>query len=447
LAHSSAARTRQILLLSLILLSSALGVDAAHAAPADNRPVTQEQFRQLVKIFKNVVNRLDRVEKQVKDIESRPGGPSKKEEVIDLGASDAKVMSAPVEAASTRVGAHGGSLAMPTFKVYFDLDLIHRPGTGNNVFTFTNFHTFLFFEIIPTPDIQFSFDMNGQGSPNYYELDYQATPRLQLRFGKIWIPFDDLSPHNIFGGRTNVSRLRLAGDAFLPDLWAELGLGLKYQLIESKTISMTGWVYIVNGFGSGGTDPRQGGTNYPSFAGSAVGTLDNNRDKAIGGRIHTLLGRKWGFGFSFYSGRWNDETSSVAQRVNIVGIDSQLRLRATEFRAGLASMAVGLPGGPGEPYEPTPTNTNPGKSFTRGGYYVEAGQKLGREQQWKLLGRFGFVQTDNRVLSAGDQQLVGGTLLWKPGLIEYSFEHSRDLLKRDDKISYSYSAFRIIMAF
>jgi hypothetical protein len=425
----------------LALITLLLLAPQAQAAVPDSRPVTQEQFKQLVKIFKNVVNRIDTLEKDVKDLQSRPsGGAPKKEDVIDLGASDSKIQSAPVEAASTRVGTHGQSLAMPNFKVYFDLDLINRPGT-DSPFTFTNYHTFLFFEIIPTSDLQFSFDIGGFGSPNYYELDYQITSRLQMRFGKIWIPFDDLSPHNIFGGRVNVSRLAQSGQAaFLPDLWAELGVGLKYQLLETRNISMEAWLYIVNGFKDGGTDPIKLGNNYPSFGNSGVTVLDNNRDKAVGGRIHTLLGRKWGFGFSFYSGRWNAETSQTAQRLNIVGIDSQLRLKSTEFRVGLASMTAGLP-------EEVYNAAGDPKNFNRGAYYVEAGQKLGHDQQWKIVGRFGYVQPDNRVITFGDQQIVGGTLLWKPGLVEFSIESSRDLLKRDDKLSYSYSAARVIMAF
>ena len=58
------------------------------------------------------------------------------------------MQSAPVEAASNRVGSHGQQLAMPNFKVYFDLDLILAPGITNpSPFTFTNYHGFLFFEI------------------------------------------------------------------------------------------------------------------------------------------------------------------------------------------------------------------------------------------------------------------------------------------------------------
>src|SRR5579885_2905358 len=153
-----AARMRLV----LIMLSVCFFCPRANAAQPDTRPVTQEQFKQLVKIFKNVVNRLDSLEKEVKDLESRPGGggggnSQKKDEVIDLGASDSKVQSAPVESASSRVGTHGGMLAMPNFKTYFDLDLIDRPGT-NNPLSFANYHAFLFFEIIPAPDIQFSFD-------------------------------------------------------------------------------------------------------------------------------------------------------------------------------------------------------------------------------------------------------------------------------------------------
>ena len=40
-------------------------------------------------------------------------------------------------------------------------------------------------EIVPTPDIQFGFELSP--NPRYFELDYQVLPKLQLRVGKIWI--------------------------------------------------------------------------------------------------------------------------------------------------------------------------------------------------------------------------------------------------------------------
>ena len=45
-----------------------------------------------------------------------------------------------------------------------------------------------------------------------------------------------------------------------------------------------------------------------------------------------------------------------------------------------------------------------------------------------------------------DQTLVGGTLLWRPDLIEYSIEYSRDLKEIPGKPNYSYAAARVIVA-
>ena len=160
-------------------------------------------------------------------------------------------------------GPHGGGFP-PSFKVYFDLLLTYRPGV--TPITFDNFHTLLLADFIPRPDFQFSFEINP--TPRYFELDYKPSQRLTLRAGRIWIPFDDMGPHNYFGGHINTSRLAQpnATSYFLPDIWADLGVGVKYDLYESSKINLTGDFYIVNGFGAGGTDPTgqvTGGT--PTF--------------------------------------------------------------------------------------------------------------------------------------------------------------------------------------
>ncbi len=90
------------------------------------------------------------------------------------------------------------------FKVFFDLSLYSL--TDYAKLTFANFHSFLFLDVIPNKDVQFSFDVSSsRGSPSFYELDWRVSPTTQIRIGKIRIPFDDLSPHSLFGGRTNVS--------------------------------------------------------------------------------------------------------------------------------------------------------------------------------------------------------------------------------------------------
>ncbi len=56
-----------------------------------------------------------------------------------------------------------GSTAF-NFKVYFDLNLVSRPGVAD--LTFDNYHAFLFFEGTPMPEIQFNFDVSS--SPRFY---------------------------------------------------------------------------------------------------------------------------------------------------------------------------------------------------------------------------------------------------------------------------------------
>ena len=46
-----------------------------------------------------------------------------------------------------------------------------------------------------------------------------------------------------------------------------------------------------------------------------------------------------------------------------------------------------------------------------------------------------------------DQRIVGGALLYQPGMIQYSIETSQDLKKSDAKKSYSFSTIRVVMAF
>jgi len=339
--------------------------------------------------------------------------------------------SAPASQSTATPGSyHGASGFTPNFKVYFDLDFVNQPGLRD--LTFDNYHSFLFFEISPTPDMQFSFDVNP--SPRYYELDYMVHPKIQMRAGRIWIPWDDLSPHNIYGGRVNVSRLQAPGTAaFLPDLWTDLGVGARLTAIDSLNLSLVIDAYVVNGFHDGGSDPSpitaNDPTGYPSFSDSGS-TFDNNRNKAVGGRVHALLFKKLGLGASFYTGRWNNQDLDP-QSLTMIGFDGQLRLGRTEFRAGLATFLVNIPGA----------------SFNRGGTYIELGERLGAEGKVKLLGRAGLVQLDSRVIDITDQTIGGVTLLWQPGLIQYSIETSYDFNNIVGKPSRSYSAARLVVAF
>ncbi|MEK6580150.1 MAG: hypothetical protein AABZ55_13060, partial [Bdellovibrionota bacterium] len=363
------------------------------------------------------------------DKRSSGGQKVVKDGEVDLSSLDTAVAGAPpISVGGTgKYGTHGESVIHPNFKTYFDLALIVKPGQED--FSFDNYHSFLFFEILPTPDIQFSFEVST--APRFFELDYQLTPIIQLRIGKIWIPFDDMAPHNIFGGRVNVSKLKIASgnDLFLPDLWTDLGVGAKFSLIDRPKLSLTGHVYMVNGFNGGGADPTGATTNYPKFA--DTGGIDQNRNKLLGGRLQTTLVGMFSFGGSYAFGRWNPESESQSQGLSILGLDAQVRVRNSELRVGMAKMAVNTLGG----------------SFNRDGAYAEIAQRFGTNNAWKVLGRAGEVQLDSRRVASSDQQIMGGSLLFKPGLIEWSIEHSRDLKIIPGKQSYTYTAARAIMAF
>ncbi len=312
------------------------------------------------------------------------------------------------------------------FKVYFDLNLYSRPGITN--LGFDTFHTFLFLEGTPAPDMQFSFDVSA--SPRFYELDWQALPSLQIRAGKIWIPFDDTQIHDIYGGRVNVSRLEL-GTAFLPDIWTDLGVALKWVIRDVRDLNLVADVYVVNGFRSGGTDPVSPGSPYPSFADLPT-SADNNQDKAVGGRLHGVFWNRFGLGASAYQGRWSDQTQP-AYHVTMMEGDAQFRLPPTlsEVRLGIMSMKVTAPSG----------------TFYRAGTYAEFGQYLTRMRTWKLLFRGGTMQMDDRVLDVNDQRIVGAMLIWRPSVIQLSLEHSNDLEKVSGKPNYSFTNLRMAIMF
>jgi hypothetical protein len=331
----------------------------------------------------------------------------------------------PVEQA---MGPHGNVAPnQPHFQVLYDWLLTYQPGIKPPL-TFDSYHQLLLLEIYPDPSLYFGFEVSQ--NPRYFELDYSITSRVTLRFGRIYIPFDDLSPHSYFGGRANVARLiPLNGTAFLPDIWTDLGLGVKVELFNRPYASAEFHAYVVNGFGDAGArDPMSQATSYPQFG--SIPLTDNNKDKAMGARLHaSLLRNHIGIGASFYRGRYSSQNQDPAGMI-IFGLDGQLRYGGTEFRAGYAYMNVGL--------------TQSLGNMLRAGYYGELGQSFGK---WTVRARMGQVQNDNRVVAVTDQTIVGGAIIYKPGPVQLSFEYNRDLNQVATKTNYDYAAFRVVMAF
>jgi hypothetical protein len=342
---------------------------------------------------------------------------------------------------------------LPNFKFYFDFILRSWKGKdvsgGESAFGFDTYHQRLMVEFTPTPDLIFQADLLQQ---KYFESDYMLSPKVQVRWGRIWIPFDDLSPHNLFGGRINTSEFRQPNEtAFLPDIWADLGVGMRFTLADSPSVSSELHLYVVNGFQENrGGSPVQGegttGTNapYPTFDGTSGGTGDNNNDKAFGARWHSVFGRRVGLGASIYHDVYTnghdahaDGSPAPKEGIDMLGLDVQLRpTNTTEIRMGYVTMKVGL--------DPTLSSKS---SFSRGGSYIELGQRFGLEDRWKFLLRAGSSQNDNRVVDVSDKTIVGATILKNFGFVETQFNYFRDLHQVASKIAYDYGEFRIVTAF
>lgn len=318
-------------------------------------------------------------------------------------------------------------LGIPEFRFMFDFWLYHRPQIAP--LTFSNIHTLAMIDIIPVPELQFSFELSP--TPRYYQVSYQLTKRWEMRAGRIWIPFDLIGPqfpHNIFGGFVNVSQFRQpGGTAFLPDIWTDLGVALKYQLADTDKLSWTAQFYVVNGFQDGGNDPTgQVANKYPNFESAAA--IDNNSDKALGFRTHAMWHNRLGLGVSGYYGRYTD-AADTSKAVMMLGFDAQLKLPwGFDVKAGYAFMNVGLL---------APATS---ASFRRGGMYIEGTQRLGRT--WKLFARGGTVQNDSRAVGVDDVTMVGGGIIYTLGYLQLTVMYQHDLNTVTSKTSYDIMATR-----
>lgn len=318
-------------------------------------------------------------------------------------------------------------LAEPNFKIYFDFLLQRRPGI--NPLTFDHYHTLLLLEILPNADLSFSFEVNP--SPRYYELNLKLTPNLMLRLGRIWIPFDQMNPHNMFGGWIYTSRFSQpnARSVFLPDLWTDLGVGFRYQLADSKAINLATDLYFVNGFQDGGSDPLGQVSVYPSF--SSPSGVDNNAAKGVGTRLSALLGGRLSLGASVYRDVYSDESLASTQSILMLGLDGGFRLSTTEIRAGYISMKVSLP---------SPASTG----LTRGAIYTELIQRFGKN--WRAFLRAGSAQNDNRVIDVTDKQVLGASLQYDKTLYKIELQYYRDLNKIPVKVNTEFMAARFVVS-
>jgi hypothetical protein len=442
----------------LLLLTQPAFSDPSVTPSPSSPPITQEQFRAWTDWAKKAVQNLDLREKKVEAEEAKlkanaaaNPSPSQSEQAVDLSNLAA---SPPSETPGNPQYIPGSGALTPRFTAYFDLNFVNQPGTADSL-AFDSYHNFLFFDIAPTPDLTFSFNLLGpQTIPLYYELDYQATPKLTLRAGKIWIPFDDLSwsdPHTIFGGRVGLQQLMPStgggnGSIFLPSVWTELGVGAKYVIVDKKNLQVETHACLLNGFTDGGIDPA-GGAEYPQFneytpnTGTLNGGSGNHRAKSYDLRAHALLNNRFGLGVSYYHGQWNQDgdpnSGGAGLDLSMIGVDAQAQAFGLEFRLGVASMTVDLP----------PEQSPFSSKAKRGGDYIEVGRPFAKNK-WKLLARVGKLQLDNRIILPTDGTIAGATILYNPGTIQFSIDYSRNITYPATTIDFSsYTDLRMLMMF
>lgn len=360
------------------------------------------------------------------------------EDTIDLdkletpAAAPAAVKPAGAAAAHAGAPAAAPAGAGPMFKFMFDFWLYNRPGVAP--LTFSNIHTLALVEITPTPDLVFGFELAP--TPRFFELTYKITPRLEVRGGRIWVPFDTIGlqqPHNLFGGLVNVSQFRQpGGTAFLPDIWTDLGLALKYRIMDTPRMGLDAELYVVNGFQAGATDPAGlVGTKYPNF--ENAGTVDNNTDKALGMRVTSRMFGILTVGASGYWGRYTDNADD-SRTIVMIGLDAQVRLpTGLEFKGGYLFSQVGLLPAAGK------------ESFRRGGTYLEGSQRL--SQRFKVFVRGGTAQNDSRAVSVNDITMVGGGMIYTRMPLQLSLMYQRDLNTVAAKTTYDFAALRAMVIF
>ena len=350
--------------------------------------------------------------------------PAVPDEVIDLNAVKPNPA---VSATDSGAGPNGSNAMYGTgkrvdlssvfFHFYFDFWLINRPGFGP--LTFQNIHSISMVEAQPSDDVFFSAEISL--NPRYYEVKYAPVgKRWNLRVGKIWIPFDDINPHNHFGGRTNTRQLLTGNTLFLPNIWTELGLAFEGKLYDFRGWKGVGTLYVTNGFGAGGRNPSGETTEYPSFSDSDSLATDNNSDKAIGARLQFNYKQSASLGVSVYSARWTSQALE-SKRLMLLGFDAGYQLGRFELRGGLLAGKVDL---------------LDGTSMKKGGAYAEFWTKFLAERTLRLALKAGILQPDDRYIGINDLKAIGAGLYYRPKTIQYSIEHSQDLEKISGKKGY-----------
>ncbi len=299
------------------------------------------------------------------------------------------------------------------FHLYSDL-IFHLK---DSITTFDSFHNLFIAELHERGVFKFSAEINP--NPRLFELQYRLNEKLTIFGGKFLIPFNHPNPHTRYGGYVISSQnIGTEDKTLLPDIWSDLGIGLKYKFLEFSSWYLKLNFYVCNGFQGGGKDPLNG-EYYPDF--SNTGKEDNNSDKAVGFGLSAYFNRFMRVGFSFYTNMYE-----LPLRLYIIGLDSKvIVLKNMDLEAGYIFFHVMLPA-----YS----------SFDRGGFYLKLNYDFSNNFYSELM--TGISQTDSRIQDEGDKTLVGLKFGYRVKIFDFSLIGLYDLEKFSGKTKYSYFGLR-----
>lgn len=251
------------------------------------------------------------------------GSANAEEEEIDLDQLEEE------EPAPPPTGHPGGSVdsgrLIPfKFKLFFDLLLEYE--WEREILQFTRDHNYVVLELSATEWLSFRTDVSLM--PQFYEIVFHIGQNMELRLGRVLIPFGQNEFHHLIGGRVDEQNL------FLPAIWADNGVAFKHIVYDGELISFDYSAWVVNGFNE--TIDPVSGTPFPSrVVGEGLPPGDNNVMKGLGVRPTVRFGPAITIGTSWYLDIWNDYNAPLetpapsevpSEAVQPTSIDKQMML-------------------------------------------------------------------------------------------------------------------------
>lgn len=204
------------------------------------------------------------------------------EEALDLD----KVAEPKAESKSALTKVKEKISLMGRYDFNFEMSNLEETTRGGD---FKNYHQFLFAKVKAHEKVGLLAEFITQ---KFYEITITPLPRLEIRLGKILVPFGASDQyHKYYGGVQGDPSAGL----LLPVVWGEYGISVGSNLFKSDTFKLDGEVYTVKGFG--GTVGTQLETTSPA----------SGPQMALGLRLgFTLFGKAkvWG---SFYWDQWKGD--------------------------------------------------------------------------------------------------------------------------------------------